>query len=132
MLDYELLNVLRIQVNNLRKLFVSLVNEATNLNYFTEQRNDFCFSLLFHASKQEIWKWIIFFSSKEKKGKMTTRQDQEMNSGPNADRREWLTIPNKKTRTNSQTCLKTLLKKTQEIFDKKKAMLRSDLGYRLL
>ena len=61
-----------------------------------------------------------------------TRQDQEMASGPIADCRESLTIPSRQIRTYSQTCLKTLIKKTKEIFDKKKAMLRSDLGYRLL
>jgi hypothetical protein len=47
---------------------------------------------------------------------MTTSQDQEMNSGPIADRRESLTIPNRQIKADSQTCLKTLSKKTQEIF----------------
>jgi hypothetical protein len=44
---------------------------------------------------------------------MTTIQDQEMNSGPIADCRESLTIPNKHIKAESQTCLKTLSKKTQ-------------------
>jgi hypothetical protein len=57
-----------------------------------------------------------FFSSKEKKGKIPTRQDQEITSGPIADRRESLTIPNRQIQADSPTCLKTLLKKTQEIF----------------
>ena len=47
---------------------------------------------------------------------MTTSQDQEMNSCPIVDRRESLTIPNRQIKTDSQTCLKTLSKKTQEIF----------------
>ena len=72
------------------------------------------------------------FSSKAKKGKIPTRQDQEITSGPIADCRESLTIPNRQIKTDSQTCLKTLLRKTQEVFDKTKSMLRSELGYRLL
>ena len=63
---------------------------------------------------------------------MTTRHDQEMNSGPNADRRESLIIPSKQIKEDSPTCLKTLLKKTQEIFCQKKAKRKSDLGYKLL
>ena len=63
---------------------------------------------------------------------MTTSQDQEMNLGPIVDHRESLTIPNRKIKADSQTCLKTLSKKTQEIFYKKKAMLKSNLSYRLL
>ena len=63
---------------------------------------------------------------------MTTSQDQEMNSGPIVDRKESLTIPNRDIKVDSQTCLKNLLKKTQAIFDQKKSMLKSDLGYILL
>jgi hypothetical protein len=63
---------------------------------------------------------------------MMTKQDQEMALGPITNRRESLTILSKNIITDSQTCLKTLIKKTQEIFDKKKAMFRSYLGYRLV
>jgi hypothetical protein len=108
-----------------------LVNETTNLNYFTKQRNEIFF-LLFYALKQEIWKWILFFSSKAKKGKMTTIQDQEMNSGPNADHKESLIIPSRQIKEDSRTCLKTLSIKQKKSFDAKKAMMRSELGYRLL
>jgi hypothetical protein len=45
-----------------------------------------------------------------------TSQDQEMTFGPIADRRDSLTIPKRQIKADSQTCLKTLLKKTQEIF----------------
>jgi hypothetical protein len=63
---------------------------------------------------------------------MTTSQYQEMTSHQIANRRGSLTIPNRQIKEDSQTCLKTLLKKTQEIFYEKKAMLGSDLGYILL
>jgi hypothetical protein len=63
---------------------------------------------------------------------MTTSEDQEMNSGPNVDPRESMTIPNRKIKEDSQTCLKTLSNKTQEFFYKKKDMLKSNLGYKLL
>jgi hypothetical protein len=63
---------------------------------------------------------------------MTTIQYQEMTSSPIADCKESLTIPNRQIKSNSQACLKTLLKKTQEIFDQKKDMLKSYLGYRVL
>jgi hypothetical protein len=56
------------------------------------------------------------FSSKAKKGKIPTRQDQEITSGPITDRMESLTIPNRQIQVDSPTCLKTLLKKTQEMF----------------
>ena len=58
-----------------------------------------------------------------------TRQDQEMAFVPIANRRESLTIPSRQIKEDSPTCLKTLLKKTQEIFGQKKAKLKSDLGY---
>ena len=60
-----------------------------------------------------------------------TSQDQEMNSGPNIDRRESLIVPNRQIKADSQTCLRTLLKKTQEMFGQKKDKLKSDLCYRL-
>jgi hypothetical protein len=47
---------------------------------------------------------------------MTTIQGQEMNLGPITDCQESLTIPNRHIKANSQTCLKPLSKKTQEIF----------------
>jgi hypothetical protein len=45
--------------------------------------------------KQEILKCIIFFFSEAKRGKIKTRQNQEMTSGPPADCRESLTKPKK-------------------------------------
>jgi hypothetical protein len=59
---------------------------------------------------------FFYFLLKEKKGKMTTRQGQEMDSGPIKDHKESLTIPNMQIKVDSQNCLKTLSKKTQEIF----------------
>jgi hypothetical protein len=50
-LDYELLNVLIIQVNNLRKLYFSLINETTSLNYFTKQRNERFFFIVSYFEK---------------------------------------------------------------------------------
>jgi hypothetical protein len=63
---------------------------------------------------------------------MTTRQGHEMDFGSIVDRRESLTTPSKNIKVDSPTCLKTLLKKTQEIFDQNKSKLKSNLGYRLL
>jgi hypothetical protein len=63
---------------------------------------------------------------------MTTRQDQKMAFGPITYCRESLKTPNRKIKVDSPTCLKTLLKKTQEIFDQNKDKLKSDLCYRLL
>jgi hypothetical protein len=80
-------------------------------NYFTKRRNKRFF-------------FYCFMLQKRKKGKMTTSKDQEMASGLIADRKELLTIPNKLIEADSQTCLKTLLKKNRgKLLMKKKAML---------
>jgi predicted transcriptional regulator len=55
---------------------------------------------------------------------MMTSKNQEMTSGLSADCKELLTILHKLIETDSQTCLKTLLKKNRGKFlMKKKAML---------
>jgi hypothetical protein len=94
-----------------------LVNETTNLNYFTKERNErFVFIVLCFKTRNLKMNYFLFFSSIEKKGKMTTSQDQETKSGPITDCKESLTIPNRNIKADSQTCLKTLPKKIQEIF----------------
>jgi hypothetical protein len=61
---------------------------------------------------------------KRKKGKMMTSKDQEMDSCLITDHKELLTITNKMIEVDSQTCLKTLLRKNRgKILMKKKAML---------
>jgi hypothetical protein len=59
---------------------------------------------------------FILNKKREKEDKTRPKNDFY----PTMDRKDSLTIPNKQIRTDSKTHLKTLMKKTKEIFDKKK------------
>jgi hypothetical protein len=56
---------------------------------------------------------FFYFLPKKKRGKMMTRQDQEMASSPITSHRESLTIPSRQIKEHSPTCIKTLFTKNK-------------------